>query len=447
MTSEGDAEYLSDGITDHLINNLSQLRGLRVVPRSTVFRYKGKVVDPQEAGRALNVRAVLAGRVIQRGDTLEIGVELVDVVGQTQLWGQQYSRKLTDILAIQTDLAREISNRLHLELSGEEQSRLVRNYTENTEAYHLYLKGLYHRQRTTEEGFNESIKYFQQAVQLDPTYPLAYAGLADSYASLGYLNILPPRDVWPKAKAAATTALKLDDTLAEAHAALGAPLLFYDWDWARARQEFDRAVELNPKYAITHHWYAHYWSMIGNAEEALKESRLAVQLEPLDLMLNGHFLFYLTGPNNVEEFAEHSRKLREFEPDFWAIHTTNGMSLAGREMYEDAILELVKGAESSGRMPLALYALLGGYAMSGKRSDVERIEAELMKKKYLSPGFLANIYMRLPDSFREKTKIMSLLEKAYQERDTQLLNLRRWPEPWKSDPEFDNLVQRVGLPE
>ena len=447
MTSEGDAEYLSDGITDNLINNLSQLRGLRVVPRSTVFRYKGKVVDPQEVGRELNVRAVLAGRVIQRGDTLEIGVELVDVAGQAQLWGQQYSRKLTDILAIQTDLAREISSRLHLELSGEEQSRLVRNYTENTEAYHLYLKGLYHRQKTTEEGFNESIKYFQQAVELDPTYPLAYAGLADSYASLGYLNVLPPREVWPKAKVAATTALKLDDTLAEAHAALGAPLLFYDWDWARARQEFDRAVELNPKYAITHHWYAHYWSMIGNVEEALKESRLAVQSEPLDLMLNAHLLFYLTGPNNAEEFAERARKLRELEPDFWAIHTTNGMSLAGRTMYEDAIVELEKGAESSGRMPLALHSLLGGYAMAGKRAGVERIEGELQKKKYLSAGFLATIYGRLPDSYREKTRILNLLEKAYQERDSQLLNLRRWPEPWKSDPEFENLIQRVGLPE
>lgn len=447
MTGEGDAEYLSDGITDNLINNLSQLRGLRVVPRSTVFRYKGKVVDPQEVGRALHVRAVLAGRVIQRGDTLEIGVELVDVAGQTQLWGQQYSRKLTDILAIQTDLAREISNRLHLELSGEEQSRLVRNYTENTEAYHLYLKGLYHRQKTTEEGFNESIKYFQQAVELDPTYPLAYVGLADSYASLGYLNILPPREVWPKAKAAATKALKLDDTLAEAHAALGAPLLFYDWDWARARQEFDRAAELNPKYAITHHWYAHYWSMIGNVEEALKESRLAVQHEPLDLMLNAHFLFYLTGPNNAEEFADHSRKLRELEPDFWAIYTTNGMSLAGRKMYEDAIPELERGAESSGRMPLALHSLMGGYATAGKRSGVECIEAELQKKKYLSAGTLATIYARLPDSYRGKTRILNLLEKAYQERDAQLLNLRRWPEPWKSDPEFVNLIQSVGLPE
>ena len=164
-------------------------------------------------------------------------------------------------------------------------------------------------------------------------------------------------------------------------------------------------------------------------------------------MLNAHFLFYLTGPNNAEEFAGHSQKLRELEPDFWAIHTTNGMSLAGRKMYEDAILELEKGAESSGRMPLALHALLGGYAMAGKGPDVERIEAELKKKKYLSSGFLANIYSRLPDSYREKTRILSLLEKAYQERDAQLLNLRRWPEPWKSDPKFESLIQRVGLPE
>ena len=171
-----------------------------------------------------------------------------------------------------------------------------------------------------------------------------------------------------------------------------------------------------------------------------------MQLEPLDLMLNAHFLFYLTGQNSAEEFAEHSQKLRELEPDFWAIHTTNGMSLAGRKMYEDAIPELEKGAESSGRMPLALHSLLGSYAMAGKRPDVERIEAELHKKKYLSAGFLANIYVRLPDSFREKTRILNLLEKAYQDRDAQLLNLKRWPEPWQSDPQFENLIQRIGLP-
>ncbi len=446
MTGEGDAEYLSDGITDNLINNLSQLRRLRVVPRSTVFRYKGKVVDPQEVGRELNVRAVLTGRVVQRGDTLDIGVELVDVAGQSQLWGQQYSRRMTDILAIQTDLAREISNRLHLELSGEEQKRLVRNYTENTEAYHLYLKGLYHRQKTTEEGFNESIKYFQQAVERDPAYPLAYAGLADSYASLGYLNILPPREVWPKAKAAATKALKLDDTLAEAHAALGAPLLFYDWDWERARQEFDRAIELNPKYAITHHWYAHYWSMVGNPQEMLRESRLAVELEPLDMMLNAHFLFYLLGPETAEEFAEHTRKLRELEPEFWAIHTTTGIRHTQREMFDEAILELEKGVQLSDNMPLALYSLVGGYAAAGKRQEVERIDRELQKKKYVSAGSLARLYSRLPDGFREKTRILNLLEKGYLERDSDLLTLKRWPEPWRSDPQFKELIQRLGLP-
>ena len=243
------------------------------------------------------------------------------------------------------------------------------------------------------------------------------------------------------------TALKLDDSLAEAHAALSAPLLFYDWDWERARQELDRAIELNPKYAITHHWYAHYWATIGNREESLKESRLAVQSEPLDKMLNAHFLFYLTGPNNAEEFAENARKLAELEPDFWAIHTTRGMSHAGRKMFDEAILELEKGVESSDRMPLALYALANGYAMAGKRPGVERVETEFQKKKYVSAGNLANIYARLPDSFREKTRILNLLEKAYQERDAQLLNLKRWPEPWTSDPQFKELIQRVGLPQ
>lgn len=447
LSNDRDAEYLSDGITDSLINSLSQLRRLRVVPRSTVFRYKGQAIDPQVIGRELNVRAVLAGRVVQRGNTLDVGVELVDIAGQTQLWGQQYSRKMTDILAIQTDLAREISSRLHLELSSEEQRRVVRNYTENTEAHHLYLKGLYHRQKTTEEGFNESIKYFQQAVDLDPTYPLAYVGLADSYASLGYLNILPPSEVWPKAKAAAMKALNLDNTLAEAHAALGAPMLFYDWEWEKARQEFDRAIELNPKYAITHHWYAHYWAMRSTGEEAIKESRLAVDLEPLDMMLNAHLLFYLLSrPEYAEELAERARKLSELDPDFWAIHTTTGIQLAQSNMNE-AILKLEKGAEASGRMPLALYSLANIYATAGKRQELERVEKELQTKKYVSAGYLARIHTRLPESYRAKEEILTLLEKGYQQRDAELLTLRRWSAPWQSDPQFLNVIQRMNFPE
>ena len=240
-------------------------------------------------------------------------------------------------------------------------------------------------------------------------------------------------------------ALKLDATLAEAHAALGAPLLFYDWDFAKARQEFDRAIELNPKYAITHHWYAHYWTVAGNVEEAVKESRLAVDLEPLDMMLNAHFLFYLQGPDNTEEFAELARKLSELEPDFWAIHTTTGMRLAQTNMNE-AILRLEKGAEVSGRMPLAVYSLANVYAAAGRRLEVERIEKELQNWKYASVGNLARIHSRFPESFREKERILKLLEKGYQERDSELLRLRRWPEPWRSDPQFLNLFQRMGFP-
>ena len=440
-----DAEYLSDGITDSLINRLSQLRNLRVVPRSTVFRYKNQTVDPQTVGRELKVKAVLVGRVAPRGDTLVIGVELVDISQQAQLWGEQYNRKKSDILAIQTDITREISEKLRLKLTGDEEKRLTRNYPQNTEAYHLYLKGLYHRQKTTEEGFNQSIKYFQQAVELDPTYALAYAGLSDSYGSLGYLEMATPGEIWPKAKAAAMAALKIDDTLAEAHAALGHVLLRYDWDWAKAREELEKALQLNPNHAVAHHWYAHYWGTQDNLERLLAESRRAVELEPLDLMLNAHLLFYEGAARLSDQLVEHVRKVREIEPNFWAASTTLGFSYLDKQQ-DRAIQDLRSGADASNRIPLALAFLGTGYAIVGRKQDAEQVILELeqrsKQKRYVPSFYVAFIYAnlgKLDDAFR-------WLERGYQEHDSGLIELKGYFGPWKSDPRFGDLRQRIGLP-
>src|SRR5205807_1172664 len=253
-----DSEYLSDGVTESIINSLTQLPSLKVMARSSVFRYKGKEADPMAAGKELGVRAVLTCRIMQRGDSLTISTELLDVRYNKQLWGEQYQRKVSDLLAVERDIAREITGNLRLKLSGPEQSRVVKHYTENPEAYQLYLKGRFYWNRRTEDGARKAIEYFQSAIEKDPTYALAYTGLADCYSVLGTsYNVasLSPSEAIPKAKAAAMKALEMDDTLAEAHTSLAYIRLNYDWDWAGAEREFKRAIELDPNYANAHHWY------------------------------------------------------------------------------------------------------------------------------------------------------------------------------------------------
>src|ERR1044071_5725394 len=259
-SNDPDTEYLSDGITESIINKLSQLPKLRVMARSTVFRYKGKEVDPQEAGRDLGVRAVLAGRVLQRGETLVIKVELVDTSDGSHLWGEQYNRKLTDIFTIEEEISNVISEKLRLKLDSAQKKKLARRHTENTEAYQLYLKGRYYWNKRTTEGLKKGIEYFNQAIDSDPNYALAYAGLADSYNILASYSAIAPKDAFPRAKAAARKALELDDKLAEGHASMAFATFGYDWNWAEAERGFKRAIELNPGYSSAHQWLALFLS-------------------------------------------------------------------------------------------------------------------------------------------------------------------------------------------
>ena len=271
-------EYLSDGITESIISSLSKLPKLRVVPRSMVFRYKGREVDPQKAGRELNARAVLTGRVMEREGNLIIRAELTDVVAESQLWGEQYNRKISDIFAVQEEISKEISERLRLRLTGEEQKRLTKRYTENAEAYQLYLKGRYYWNKRTPQGFKRAIEHFDQALEKDPGYAQAYVGLADCYNTLAWYSVLSPRDSLPKAKAAATRALGIDEALAEPHASLGYIKTLYDWDWPGAEREFKRAIELSPNYLMARYWYVGFLRGQGRLDEAMAEVRRAQEV-------------------------------------------------------------------------------------------------------------------------------------------------------------------------
>jgi serine/threonine-protein kinase len=281
-----DAEYLSDGITESVINSLSHLSQLRVTARSTAFRYKGRDVDPQKAGRDLNVRAVVSGNVSKRGDTLVIQADLMDVGNGSQLWGNRYNRKLSDILSVQEEIAKEISEKLRLRLTGEEKEKLTKRYTGNTEAYQFYLKGRYAWEKRTEGGLQQSIEYFQQAIEKDPSYALAYAGLADAYAVLPSYSILSPGESFPRARAAARKALEIDDGLAQAHTTLAMALGDYDNDWPSAEAEYKKAIALDGNYATAHHWYGLLlMAPLGRFDEALTEMRRAAELDPFSAII------------------------------------------------------------------------------------------------------------------------------------------------------------------
>ena len=448
VSADPDTEYLSDGITESLINSLSQIPKLRVMARSTVFRYKGQDADPQTVGCELNVRAVLTGRVVQRGDSLVIGTELVDVADGSQLWGEQYSGKLRDIFAVQEQITKQISEKLRLRLSGVAQKRLTKRYTENTQAYQLYLKGRYYWNKRTEEGIKKGIEYFQQAIEKDPGYALAYTGLADCYNMLGWYSYLPPKEAFPKAKAAAAKALEIDDTLAEAHASLAYAKAFYDWDWLDVEREFKRAIELNPNYAMGHLWYAGgYLAAMGRLEEAITESKRAQDLDPLLLIINAFHGWWLYFARQYDQAIEQERKTLELDPNFAPAHWVLGQVYEQQERFEVAIAEFQEAVTHSGGSTMMRAALGRAYAVAGKRDEALKMLNELKeraKRSYVSPVGIAIIYVGLG----EKEQAFSWLEKAYEDRSTWLIFLKVEPrfDPLRSDPRFQSLLRRMNFP-
>jgi TolB-like protein/DNA-binding winged helix-turn-helix (wHTH) protein/Tfp pilus assembly protein PilF len=447
-SSDPDTEYLNDGIAETLIGQLSQIPRLKVMARSTVVRYKGSDIDPQKVGRDLNVRAVLTGKVSQRGETLTISMELIDVHDGSELWGGRYNRKLTDILDVQEDIAREVTDRLRLRLAGEEEKRLTAHATQNAEAYEFYLKGRYHWNKRTPDGIQKAIKSFQQAIQKDPNYALAYAGLADCYHVPA--NPLPPREKMPLARAAATKALQLDDTLVEAHTTLARVFFAYDWDWPAAEKEFKRAIELNPRYAPAHQWYGGHLSATGRFREAEAEKKRALELEPLSLVMNFEVGLASYFARDYDQAIDRFRKTLELDANFPPPYTFLAASYEQKGMFEEAMAAFRRAVTVTQGPPkaLAMAGLAHMYAVSGRKTEARNILAELQRLseyEYVPATDIALIYAGLG----EKDQSFAWLDKAFEEHSFTLSNVKVEPRfaPLRSDPRFADLLRRIGLPQ
>jgi len=442
-----DTEYLSDGLAESLIYRLSQLPNLKVSPTSSVFRYEGKEIDPVKVGQELDVSAVLSGRIVQRGDQLTISAELLDVRTNRLLWGEQYDGKLSDLLATQRQIAREIVDKLKLKVSGEEKV-LAKHYTESNEAYQLYLKGRFYWNKRTVESNTKSIEYFNQAIEKDPNFALAYAGLADCYVVR--INPLPPREKMLKAKAAAMRALELDETLAEAHTSLARVLAVYEWDWTGAEKEFKRALDLNPRNAIAHVWYGGYFEAMGRHSESIAERKRAQELDPLSLVINSELGLAFYFARDYDHAIEQFQKTLELEPNFSLVNEFLPAAYEQKGMHEQAIAGFQKGMTL--REGTELSFLMSGlghvYGVSGKKAEARAVLDELKQmsqKEYVPADSIAHVYVGLG----ETDQAFAWLERAYGERSFGMAWLKVEPswDSLRSDPRFTDLMRRVGLPQ
>jgi TolB-like protein/Flp pilus assembly protein TadD len=446
-TNEPGTEYLSEGIPEALINSLSELHQLRVIARPMAFRYKLKDVDPRQVGRELGVAAVLTGRVRQMQDALNVQVDLVDAVTGTQIWGAGYDRKIADLVAVKQAIAQEVTAKLKLKLSSEEQRRLIKHDSTNAKAYQFYLRGRYFWNKRTSDGIKQAIEHFQQSIEHDPNFALGYVGLADSYIALTFYNFAAPHETMPKAKESALKALALDNTLAEAHASLAHILMNYDWNWSAAEKEFKRSIELKPDYAQAHQWYAiHYLTATGRFEEAVQEMKKALELEPASLVMNtfmGATLYYA---GRYDEAIDQCRRAIQMDPNFAAAHWHLGLAYEQKHDLDAATEEFKKAISLSEGSPLMRAALGGAYAASQKQHEANEMLNELnelAKRQYVSAYEVAKIYVALGND----DQAFQLLAKAYAEHAFHLAYLNVCPQfkSVRSDPRFQDLVRRVGL--
>ncbi len=447
-SGNADSEYLSDGLAESLIYRISQLSSLKVSPRRSVFRYKGQAIDAEKIGKELGVDAVMSGRLVQRGDNLTISVDLVDVRNKRTLWGEQFGRKMSDLLATQREITSTIADKLQLRLSGNDSKGITKEYTSNNQAYQLYLQGRYFWNKRSSENVKKATELLKAATEKDPNFALAYAGLADCYAVSYYYIGERPREIMPLAKTYAAKAIALDPTLAEPHATLGFVIWLLDWDKAEAEKQFLRAIELNPNYPTAHHWYSRYLRGLGRLDEAFREIKRAEELDPLSLVIINNIAEIYIDQGDLNSAAKECQRMIDLDPNFWAAHQTLGIVLVKEGRYAEALAEAQKSTNLASRSNASL-ALLGHvYARLGRRSEAEGVITELEKRhtdKVADGRELVVVYTGLDD----KDKAFAWLEKAFEDHSVFLVFLKLEPlmEILHGDARWSDLERRIGLPQ
>jgi serine/threonine-protein kinase len=441
-----DLEYLSDGMTDTLTSSLSQLSNLNVKGRSSVFRYKGKETNPQTIGKELNVQAILNGRVAQHGDQLTLTWELVDTQTENIIWSEQYDRKQADLVALRSEIARDVTSKLKIKLSDADKQKLTKNYTVNPEAFRFYLLGRFYWNKRTGESLKTAIDFFNQAIEKDPNYALAYAGLASSYAIFPEYSGMPAKDYEPKAEAAANKALEIDETLPEAHAVLGLYKENYEWDWAGAEREFRRAIELDPNSSTAHQWYSIQLSWQGRLEEAMAEIKRAQLIDPLSLIINVNIGVTYRDMRQYDRAVDQYKKVLELDPNFPLARANLGSVYLQQGKFDDAIAEYQKVRAVAGNEPRGFSGLGYAYARAGKKNDALQILNQLLalSKQGFSLSYeIAFMHAGLGD----KDQAFEWLNKAYEDHNERLRELKMEPawDNFRSEPRFADLLQRVGL--
>jgi serine/threonine protein kinase/tetratricopeptide (TPR) repeat protein len=452
-SNDPNADYLSDGITESITNSLSQLPELKVMSRNAAFRFKSTTQDPQETGKSLNVGAVLTGRLVKLGDQVIIKTELIKVADGSQIWGDEYQTKLADILSVQDEVSRKISESLRVRLTGEEQQKLAKRYSKDAEAYQLYLKGRYYWNKRNEDGFRNSINFFKQAEEQDPTFALAFSGLADSYALLCDIGVARPVDEMPKAKAAAQKAVDADPNLAEAYTSRAFVKLSYDWDWLGAESDFQQALKLNSKYPTAHQWYASYLMQMGKFSRAKAELEEAHKLDPLSPIISSNTGLYSYYEHNYDDAISKYKLTLQTDPDFWVARHYLGLAYVQKGMFPEAITELrsLIKAPANGPIPDEVIdneteasASLGfAYGMAGKRSEAETILNQLQalsQRRYVSGIYFAAVCSGLKD----KDHAIEYLNKAFESRHPGLVLIRIEPmfDGLRDDERFKQLVKK-----
>jgi adenylate cyclase len=447
MSPEKDQEYFCDGMTEELINRLSNIRELKVPARTSVFMFKGKAEDIREIGRKLNVQTVLEGSIRKEGSQLRITVQLINVSDSFHIWSEAFDKELTKVFEIQDEISLAVADKLKLTLLGAEKAKLAKRPTENLEAYSFYLQGRNFWNKRGEKNLIKSIEYFEKAIEIDPNYALAYAGLGDAYYILGNNGVWPAEKAYPKAKAAAFKALEIDDKLAEAHTSLAGIIEDYDWDFVGAEKELKLAIELNPGYATAHQFYAYHLSNLGRHEEAMKEIKIARNLDPLSPRISANVGLFLYYERRYDQALEEFNKALEVDPSHYATHAWLGFAYEAMGKYEEAVRCYLRGIELYGGSKDRDPYIAGCYALMGKQEEARKILNNLIeysKGNYVSSVAIAWVFSALG----EKEQVFAWLEKAFRKRDPFLLmfvkDLHRF-DPVRSDPRFADLLRRIGL--